>query len=100
MATQPPASRPRKYEPCTVVTMKAIAAASAIIPSTLRFNTPDFSATSSPRAANTSGVAVENAVARTNSSACMTCPNYQAWRAHRLDPIIYEEQSRQVEDHQ
>ncbi len=43
--------------PVLTVTAKAITAPASIMPSTPRLSTPAFSETSSPRAANSSGVA-------------------------------------------
>ncbi len=47
-----------------LVTAKAVTAPISIMPSTPRLSTPDFSATSSPRAARSSGVAAPMMVIR------------------------------------
>ena len=51
------ATSPRNHDPVSSVAAKPAMAPTIIIPSTPRFRTPDFSTTSSPSAANSSGVA-------------------------------------------
>src|SRR4029077_5737322 len=79
--------------------MKAMDAANAIKPSTLRFKTPDFSATSSPSAARTSGVAVENAAASTNSRGCIDRSRCRH-PVHAFNPMIYEHKNGEIEHHE
>ena len=62
-----PATIPSAQLPVVNVAINAHTAPTSIMPSTPRFKTPDFSATSSPVAASSSGVAALTTVSRINS---------------------------------